>query len=74
MRYRDGIVTTVAVVLGAAALAGAVSTDLYSRAAGAEARGYQALDRQLEGSDDGAGDPTRYCLNCAAPGPRAVAR
>jgi hypothetical protein len=74
MRHRDGILATVGVALCAAALMGIITTDVYSRAAGAEARGYQALVRQMEGSDDGAGNRARYCVNFAAPAPRAVAR
>ena len=48
MRIRDGIFTTVAVALSGVALAGLLGTDAYSQAAGAEARGLQALSMQVE--------------------------
>jgi hypothetical protein len=75
MRHRDEILATVGVALCAAVLMGIVTTDVYSQAAVAEARGYQALDRRLERLDDGAGDNTGlYRANFAAPAPQAVAR
>lgn len=48
MSIRDGIFTTVAVTLSGVALAGLLCTDAYSRAAGAEARGVQALSLQMQ--------------------------
>lgn len=48
MSMRDGIFTTVAVALSGVALAGLLGTDAYSQAAGAEARGLQALSMQVE--------------------------
>ena len=48
MHIRDGIFNTVAVSLGALALAILLGTDAYSTAAGAEARGLKALSMQLE--------------------------
>jgi hypothetical protein len=54
MRHQGTILGAIVVALGAAGLVGAVATDAYSRAAGAEARGYQALVRQMEGTDGGA--------------------
>ena len=53
MRIRDGIFTTVAVALSGVALAGLLGTDTYSQAAGAEARGLQALSMQVEMRCDG---------------------
>ena len=48
MRIRDGIFTTVAVTLSGVALAGLLCTDAYSRAAGAEARGFYALSLEMQ--------------------------
>jgi hypothetical protein len=48
MSIRDGIFTTVAVALSGVALAGLLGTDVYSQAAGAEARGLKALSMQVE--------------------------
>jgi hypothetical protein len=48
MSMRDGIFTTVAVALSGVAVAGLLATDVYSQAAGAEARGLKALSSQVE--------------------------
>jgi hypothetical protein len=40
---REAIAATFSLVLGVAAMAGVLATDLYAQAAGAEARGAQAL-------------------------------
>ncbi|WP_020651898.1 hypothetical protein [Massilia niastensis] len=48
MSIRDGIYTTVAVAISGVALAGLLGTDAYSRAAGAEARGFDALAMQVQ--------------------------
>jgi len=45
---QNGIFTTVAVALSSAALAGLLCTDAYSRAAGAEARGFHALSLEMQ--------------------------
>ena len=41
--HRDGIAAVFGLVLGVVAMAGTVLTDEYAHAAGAEARGYDAL-------------------------------
>ena len=41
--HRDGIAAVFGLLLGVAAMAGTVLTDEYAHAAGAEARGYDAL-------------------------------
>lgn len=41
--HRDAIAALISLVLGVAAMAGVVATDLYAQAASAEARGAQAL-------------------------------
>jgi hypothetical protein len=41
--HRDAIAAALSLVLGVAAMAGVVATDLYAQAASAEARGVQAL-------------------------------
>lgn len=41
--HRDAIAAMLSLVLGVAAMAGVVATDLYAQAASAEARGEQAL-------------------------------
>jgi hypothetical protein len=41
--HRDGIAAVFGLVLGVTAMAGTVLTDEYAHAAGAEARGYDAL-------------------------------
>ena len=48
MSIRNSIFNTVALALGGVALAGLLGTDVYSQAAGAEARGLQALSMQME--------------------------
>jgi hypothetical protein len=40
---REAVVTTLGLVLGVAAMVGVLFTDEYAHAAGAEARGYDAL-------------------------------
>jgi len=45
---QNGIFTTVAVALSGVALAGLLCTDAYSRAAGAEARGFHALSLEMQ--------------------------
>ena len=47
MGHRDGIFAVVALALSSLALAGMVSTDVYSHAAQAEASGYDALVAQV---------------------------
>lgn len=49
MTRRDGIIATLAIVLGSLALAVLVNTDAYSNAARAEAKGYKALAREMSG-------------------------
>jgi hypothetical protein len=44
---RDAIAAALGLVLGVAAMAGMLTTDLYVQAAGAEARGEQALIQAL---------------------------
>ena len=41
--HRDGIAAVFGLILGVTAMAGTVLTDEYAHAAGAEARGYDAL-------------------------------
>jgi hypothetical protein len=41
--HRDGIAAVFGLILGVVAMAGTVLTDEYAHAAGAEARGYDAL-------------------------------
>ena len=48
MNLRNSLFNTVAVALGALAMAGLLGTDAYSQAAGAEARGLKALTMQVE--------------------------
>ena len=48
MGIRNAIFNAVAIALGGLALAGLLGTDVYSQAAGAEARGLQALSQQME--------------------------
>ena len=48
MSIRNAIFNAVAVAFGGLALAGLLGTDVYSQAAGAEARGLQALSLQME--------------------------
>jgi hypothetical protein len=57
MAHRDSIFATVALLLSTVALAGVLSTDEYTLAAGVEADGYAALERQV------AGDVPMLCLN-----------
>ena len=45
---QNGIFTTVAVALSGVALAALLCTDAYSRAAGAEARGFHALSLEMQ--------------------------
>ena len=49
--HRDAIAATLSLVLGVAAMAGVLATDLYAQAAGAEARGVQALFQQCRRPD-----------------------
>ena len=64
MSIRNAIFNTVAVALGAVALAGLLGTDAYSQAAGAEARGLKALSLQMEMNCDTCpdGDANRLAL------------
>jgi hypothetical protein len=64
MSIRNGIYNTVALALGALAMASLLGTDAYSQAAGAEARGLKALSMQIELScDEGPGrDADRLVL------------
>jgi phytoene/squalene synthetase len=64
MSIRNALFNTVAVALGALAMASLLGTDAYSQAAGAEARGLKALTMQIELSrDDGpARDANRLVL------------
>ncbi|HEV7815989.1 MAG TPA: hypothetical protein VGP06_12925 [Janthinobacterium sp.] len=57
MDHRDGIFAIVALLLSSLALAAVLFTDEYQRAAGAEAHGYAALERQVSG------DAPMLCLN-----------
>jgi hypothetical protein len=63
--HRDAIAATLSLVLGVAAMAGVVATDLYAQAAGAEARGVQALFQKVAParSDSSAAGPTRLAVN-----------
>jgi hypothetical protein len=63
--YRDAIAATLSLVLGVAAMAGVVATDLYAQAASAEARGEQALFQTVApASCDSAGAAhTRLAIN-----------
>lgn len=45
---QDGIFTTVAIAVSGVALAVLLCTDAYSRAAGAEARGFHALSLEMQ--------------------------
>ncbi len=45
---QDGIFTTVAIAVSGVALAALLCTDAYSRAAGAEARGFHALSLEMQ--------------------------
>ena len=49
MKYRNGIVTTIALALTSVALASVVYTDAYSQAAKAEASGVRALTEAAAG-------------------------
>jgi hypothetical protein len=49
-RHRDSIAAVLGLVLGMAAMAGSVGTVEYAHAAGAEARGWQAL---FDGTSNG---------------------
>ncbi|MCU6498590.1 hypothetical protein LPN04_12370 [Rugamonas sp. A1-17] len=49
MKYRNGIVTTIALALTSVALASVVYTDAYSQAAKAEATGVRALTQAAAG-------------------------
>jgi hypothetical protein len=57
MGHRDGIFAAVALTLSALAMAGVLHTDVYTQAAGAEAHGVAALERQV------AGDAPLLCLD-----------
>ena len=63
--HRDAIVATLSLVLGVAAMAGVLATDLYAQAAGAEARGAQALFQSVapERADSAAAAPARLAIN-----------
>jgi hypothetical protein len=61
MGHRDGIFAAVALTLSSLALASVLRTDIYTQAAGAEANGVAALQRQV------AGDTPLLCLNQANP-------
>lgn len=52
MAYRTEIMATIALALGAAALASVVYTDTYALAAQAEASGYHALTEQWQANGD----------------------
>ena len=66
--HRDAIAATLSLVLGVAAMAGVVATDLYAQAAGAEARGVQALFQKVEPArSDSAAGPTRLAINEVRP-------
>ena len=43
MKHRDGILASLVLVLSVSLMAGLVGSGAYAQAAGAEARGYQAL-------------------------------
>ncbi|NNG25267.1 hypothetical protein [Telluria aromaticivorans] len=64
MSIRNSLFNTVTVALGGLALAGLLGTDVYSQAAGAEARGLKALSLQVEMSCDDCpdGDANRLAL------------
>ncbi|MYM97802.1 hypothetical protein [Duganella vulcania] len=59
MKYRNGIVTTIALALTSVALASVVYTDAYSQAAKAEATGVRALTQAA------AGDAAIACADTA---------
>jgi hypothetical protein len=60
MGHRDGIFAVVALALSSLALAGMVNTDAYTRAAQAEASGYDALVSRVSNAS------ALLCLNDAA--------
>ena len=62
MSIRNAIFNAVAVALGGLALAGLLGTDAYSQAAGAEARGLQALSLQMEMGCDECPEAERLAL------------
>jgi hypothetical protein len=66
---RDAIAATLSLVLGVAAMAGVVGTDLYAQAASFEARGEQALFQSVapQRCDAAAATPTRMAINEARP-------
>jgi hypothetical protein len=53
-RQLDSMAAALALALGVAAMAGTLVTDEYAHAAGAEARGYQALFHVLGANEVGA--------------------
>jgi hypothetical protein len=63
--YRDAIAATLSLVLGVAAMAGVVATDLYAQAASAEARGEQALFQTVApvSRDAASAAQTRLAIN-----------
>lgn len=66
---RDAIAAALGLVLGVAAMAGMLTTDLYAQAAGAEARGEQALIKAVapQYCADGARGPTLLAAEEARP-------
>jgi hypothetical protein len=70
MNLRNSLFNTVAVALGALALAGLLGTDAYSQAAGAEARGLKALTMQVEMGCDTCPDQKLERLAVAPEGAR----
>jgi hypothetical protein len=67
--HRDAIAAIAGLVFGVAAMAGTVLSDEYAHAAGAEARGYDALFHVVA-MNDGCG----ACDDAAASAPHAAAR
>ena len=63
--HRDAIAAMLSLVLGVAAMAGVVVTDLYAQAASGEARGAQALFQSLASgrNSSAATAPTRLAIN-----------
>ena len=62
MKYRETLVGSIALALGMLAMAGVIASGAYGQAAGAEARGVQALSAALEQVIDTAPAPTTLAI------------
>jgi hypothetical protein len=67
-RHRESIAAALGLVLGMAAMAGSVGTGVYAHAAGAEARGWQALFHEAA-----SGEPSRIAAEPVPAAPVLVA-